>query len=168
MTTSCISDAIKELDGEAKAAGITVLNELAIDPGVDHLYSIKTFDEVYAKGREIGEFYSYCGGLPALGYAANNPLSLKFPWSPRGTLLSQRNSARFLSNGSIVDISSAELLVKARQYYVKDSYDFVAYPNRGSVPFRGLYNIPKAHTVIRGSLRYKDNPVFEQAWPHLG
>lgn len=57
---------------------------------------------------------------------------------------------------------------KAEPYYVMDGYDFVAYPNRDSVPFREFYKIPEAHTVIRGSLRYKGNPAFVQALANLG
>lgn len=167
VTTSYVSDAIRELDNEAKAIGITVLNEVGVDPGVDHLYAIKKIDEVHTKGGKVHEFYSYCGGLPAPD-CSDNPLGFKFSWSPRGALLSQRNSARFLLNGDIIEISSKDLMAKARPYYVMDGYDFVAYPNRNSVPFREFYNIPEAHTVIRGSLRYKGNPAFVQALANLG
>ncbi|KAF2189004.1 Saccharopine dehydrogenase [Zopfia rhizophila CBS 207.26] len=167
VTTSYTSDAIRELDEDAKKAGITVLNEVGVDPGVDHLYAIKKIDEVHAKGGKVLEFYSYCGGLPAPD-CADNPLGFKFSWSPRGALLSQRNSARFLKNGSVEEISSEELMATAAPYYVMEGYDFVAYPNRNSVPFQSFYRIPEAHTVIRGSLRYKGNPAFVQALANLG
>ena len=167
VTTSYVSDAIRELDNEAKTNGITILNEVGVDPGVDHLYAIKKIDEVHSKGGKIREFYSYCGGLPAPD-CADNPLGFKFSWSPRGALLSQRNSARFLLHGEIIEISSADLMASAKPYYVMDGYDFVAYPNRNSVSFREFYNIPEAHTVIRGSLRYEGNPEFVQALANLG
>lgn len=86
ITTSYVSPAIKELDAAAKEAGITVLNEVGVDPGVDHLYAIKKIHEVHARGGKFREFYSYCGGLPAPD-CANNPLGFKFSWSPRGALL---------------------------------------------------------------------------------
>ncbi len=130
-------------------------------------YAIKKIDEVHAKGGKVKEFYSYCGGLPA-PECADNPLGFKFSWSPRGALLSQRNSARFLKDGKVVEISSADLMSKAEPYYVMNGYDFVAYPNRDSVPFREFYNIPEAQTVIRGSLRYNGNPAFVQALAELG
>jgi saccharopine dehydrogenase (NADP+, L-glutamate forming) len=167
VTTSYISDAIRELDDSVKEVGITVLNEVRVDPGVDHLYAIKKIDEVHAKGGKILEFYSYCGGLPA-PECADNPLGFKFSWSPRGALLSQRNSARFLKNGKIEEISSDALMATAAPYHVMDGYDFVAYPNRDSVPFRRFYGILEAHTVIRGSLRYKGNPAFVQALASIG
>jgi saccharopine dehydrogenase-like NADP-dependent oxidoreductase len=167
VTTSYVSPAIMELDAAAKKAGITVLNEVGVDPGVDHLYAIKKIDEVHAKGGKVLEFYSYCGGLPA-PECADNPLGFKFSWSPRGALLSQRNSATFLLNNEVVEISSKDLMATSKPYHVMDGYDFVAYPNRNSVPFREFYNIPEAHTVLRGSLRYKGNPAFVQALADLG
>ncbi len=142
VTTSYISPAIKELDAAAKEAGITILNEVGVDPGVDHLYAIKTIDEIHAKGGEVREFYSYCGGLPAPD-CADNPLGFKFSWSPRGALLSQRNSATFLNYGKIIEISSEELMAIAKAYYVKEGYDFVAYPYRNSVPFRESMTSPR-------------------------
>jgi len=167
VTTSYVSPAIRDLDQAAKDAGITVLNEVGVDPGVDHLYAIKTIDEVHAKGGKVREFYSFCGGLPA-PECAGNPLGFKFSWSPRGAFLSQRNSATFLKEGKVVEISSEDLMATAKPYHVKDGYSFVAYPNRDSVPFRKFYNIPEAHTVVRGSLRYEGNPAFVQALANLG
>jgi len=159
VTTSYVSDAMRELDEDAKRAGITVLNEVGVDPGVDHLYAIKKIDEVHVKGGKVREFYSYCGGLHAPD-CVDNPLGFKFSWSPRGALLSQRNSARYLKNGSVEETSSENLMATAAPYYVMDGYDFVAYLNRNSIPFREFYNILEAYTVIRGSLRYKGNPAF--------
>ena len=168
VTTSYVSEAIRAFNPAAKDAGITILNEVGVDPGVDHLYAIKKINEVHAKGGKIREFYSYCGGLPAPDRAHDNPLGFKFSWSPRGALLSQRNSARFLQDGEVVEISSADLMATAKPYCVMDGYDFVAYPNRDSVPFREFYNIPEARTVVRGSLRYGGNPAFIQALATLG
>ena len=167
ITTSYASDAVQALDQAAREAGITILTEVGVDPGIDHVYAVKKIDEVHVRGGKIREFYSYCGGLPA-PECADNPLGFKFSWSPRGALLSQRNSARFLQHGEIVETSSADLMSTAKDYYVKDGYDFVAYPNRDSVHFRDFYNIPEAHTVVRGSLRYRGNPVFVQALANLG
>ncbi|OHW97055.1 saccharopine dehydrogenase [Colletotrichum incanum] len=165
VTTSYVSPAIRELEDEAQAAGITVLNEVGVDPGVDHLYAIKTIDEVHNKGGK--EFHSYCGGLPA-PECADNPLHFKFSWSPRGALLSQFNSASYLRDGKVVEISNQDLMTQAEPYHVADGYSFVAYPNRNSVPFQEFYNIPEAETVVRGSLRYEGNPSFVAALIKLG
>ncbi|KAF4341307.1 saccharopine dehydrogenase [Fusarium beomiforme] len=167
VTTSYVSPAIHELEEQAKDAGITVLNEVGVDPGIDHLYAIKTIGEVHDKGGKILEFHSYCGGLPA-PEASDNPLRFKFSWSPRGALLSQQNSATFLKDGKVVEISSKDLMIKAVPYHVLDGYSFLAYPNRASVPFRQAYGIPEAHTVIRGSLRYEGNPALVKTLIDLG
>jgi saccharopine dehydrogenase-like NADP-dependent oxidoreductase len=167
VTTSYVAPAMRELDAAAKEAGIVVLNEVGVDPGVDHLYAIKTIDEVHAKGGKVKEFYSYCGGLPALD-CADNPLKFKFSWSPRGALLAQNNSAIFLYKGEQVEIPGRDLMAFSKPYFIKDGYSFVAYPNRNSVPFREFYNIPEADTIIRGTLRYDGNPSFYQALVKLG
>ncbi|KAK3292123.1 saccharopine dehydrogenase [Chaetomium fimeti] len=167
VTTSYVSPAMRELDAAAKEAGITILNEVGVDPGVDHLYAIKTIGEVHAKGGQVLEFYSYCGGLCA-PEAVDNPLKFKFSWSPRGALLSQYNSATFYDKGEVVHIPNTGLMAKAVPYHVLDGYSFLAYPNRDSTPFREFYNIPEAHTVIRGSLRYEGNPALVRALIDLG
>ncbi|KAL2689033.1 hypothetical protein Neosp_003084 [[Neocosmospora] mangrovei] len=77
VTTSYVSPAMRELDDAAKEAGITVLNEVGIDPGVDHLYAIKTIGEVHDKGGKVKEFNSYCGGLPAPEASKNTALRFK-------------------------------------------------------------------------------------------
>ncbi|KAF9761494.1 hypothetical protein IL306_003790 [Fusarium sp. DS 682] len=144
VTTSYVSPAIRELEDQAKEAGITVLNEVGVDPGIDHLYAIKTIGEVHEKGGNILEFYSYCGGLPA-PEASDNPLRFK-----------------------VVEISSKYLMTKAVPYHVLDGYSFLAYPNRDSVLFQQAYGIPEAHTVIRGSLRYEGNPALVKTLIDLG
>ncbi|KAL8652648.1 MAG: hypothetical protein Q9210_002558 [Variospora velana] len=152
VTTSYVSDVMRELDVPAKEAGVVVLNEVGVDPGVDHLYAVKKIGDVHAQGGLIKEFYSYCGGLPAPEHA-ENPLGFKFSWSPRGALLSQVNSAHFLSGGKKIEISNKDLM---------------AYPNRNSLPFQDYYDIPEAKTVIRGSLRYEGNPALVKALIDLG
>ncbi|KIW34025.1 uncharacterized protein PV07_00827 [Cladophialophora immunda] len=167
VTTSYTSPAMRELETDIKNAGITVLNEVGVDPGVDHLYAIKMISEVHSKGGKIREFHSYCGGL-AMPEVSNNPLRFKFSWSPRGALLSQYNPAIFLQNNKVVEISRDDLMDHAQPRFVGEGYSFVAYPNRDSTPFRDFYGIPEAHTVVRGSLRYEGNPELFRALVKLG
>ncbi|KAH9850886.1 saccharopine dehydrogenase [Lenzites betulinus] len=167
VTTSYISPGIRELEEEIKKAGIVVMNEIGLDPGVDHLYAIKTIDEVHAKGGKIKEFHSYCGGLPA-PECSDNPLGYKFSWSPRGGLLALLNNASYLAGGQQVDVPGKDLMSVAKPYYITPAFAFVAYPNRDSVPFREYYNIPEAEHVIRGTLRYQGFPEFVKALVALG
>ncbi|KAF9001025.1 Saccharopine dehydrogenase-domain-containing protein [Cyathus striatus] len=97
VTMSYVSPTMRELDEEAKKAGIVVINEIGLDPGFDHLYVVKAIDEAHAK-RGIKKFLSYCGGLPA-SECAGYPLGYKFSWSSRGVLLALLNSAAYLSEG---------------------------------------------------------------------
>ncbi|KII84993.1 hypothetical protein PLICRDRAFT_116968 [Plicaturopsis crispa FD-325 SS-3] len=162
VTTSYVSPAMRELDAAAKEAGIIVLNEVGLDPGIDHLYAVKTISEVHEKGGKIKEFHSYCGGLPA-PECSNNPLGYKFSWSSRGVLLALLNSGSYLSGGKRLDIPGAELMGYAQPYFISPAFAFVAYPNRDSVPFREFYAIPEAETVVRGTLRYQGFPEFIKA-----
>lgn len=167
VTTSYVSPAMKELEADAKKAGIVVMNEIGLDPGIDHLYAVKVFDEVHEKGGKIDTFISYCGGLPA-PEAADNPLGYKFSWSSRGVLLALRNTAKFYKDNKAVEVSGPELMAAAQPYYISPAFAFVAYPNRDSTPFREFYNIPEAQNVIRGTLRYQGFPEFIGALVKIG
>ncbi|KAI6102285.1 Saccharopine dehydrogenase-domain-containing protein [Pisolithus croceorrhizus] len=167
VTTSYVSPAMRELDEEAKRAGIVVMNEIGLDPGIDHLYAVKTISEVHEKGGKIKQFLSYCGGLPA-PECSGNPLGYKFSWSSRGVLLALLNSASYLSEGKQVDIAGSDLMGYAKPYFISPAFAFVAYPNRNSVPFREFYDIPEAETIVRGTLRYQGFPEFIKALVDLG
>ncbi|KIY66865.1 saccharopine dehydrogenase [Cylindrobasidium torrendii FP15055 ss-10] len=167
VTTSYISPAIRELEAEVKAAGITVMNEIGLDPGIDHLYAVKTIDEVHEKGGKIKQFLSYCGGLPA-PECSGNPLGYKFSWSSRGVLLALLNSASYYSAGQDLNIDGKDLMAYAKPYFITPAFAFVAYPNRDSKPFREFYNIPEAETVVRGTLRYQGFPEFIKSLVDLG
>ncbi|KAI0025407.1 hypothetical protein F4780DRAFT_327067 [Xylariomycetidae sp. FL0641] len=156
-----------ELDQQCKDAGITVMNEIGLDPGIDHLYAVKTIDEVHKAGGKIISFLSYCGGLPA-PEASGNPLGYKFSWSPRGVLLALRNAAKFYQDGKVVDIAGPDLMATAKPYHIYPGFAFVAYPNRDSTPYKERYNIPEAQTIIRGTLRYAGFPEFVKVLVDIG
>lgn len=167
VTTSYVSDAMKELEPEVKKAGIVVMNEIGLDPGIDHLYAVKTIDDVHKAGGKINSFISYCGGLPAPS-AADNPLGYKFSWSSRGVLLALLNSAKLYRDGELVEVNGKDLMNHAKPYYINPAFAFVAYPNRDSTGFREKYKIPEAQTVIRGTLRYAGFPQFIACLVKLG
>jgi len=156
-----------ELDAEAKEAGITVMNEIGLDPGIDHLYAVKTIEEVHNQGGKIISFLSYCGGLPS-PEDSGNPLGYKFSWSSRGVLLALRNQAKYYKDGKVVDIPGKELMGTAKPYFIYPGYAFVAYPNRDSTPYKERYNIPEAQTIIRGTLRYQGFPEFVRVLVDMG
>jgi saccharopine dehydrogenase (NADP+, L-glutamate forming) len=167
VTTSYVSPAMLELEKEAKEAGITVMNEIGLDPGIDHLYAVKTIEEVHKAGGKITSFLSYCGGLPA-PEASDNPLGYKFSWSSRGVLLALGNTAKFYKNGKVEEISGKELMRSAKPYFIYPGFAFVAYANRDSTPYKERYNIPEAQTIIRGTLRYQGFPEFIRVLVDIG
>ncbi|CCE81594.1 Piso0_002255 [Millerozyma farinosa CBS 7064] len=167
VTTSYINPQLKELEPQIKEAGITVMNEIGLDPGIDHLYAVKTIEEVHSQNGKIKSFLSYCGGLPA-PEDSDNPLGYKFSWSARGVLLALRNAAKFWKDGKIGEIKSEDLMSSAKPYFIYPGFAFVAYPNRDSTIFKELYNIPEADTVIRGTLRYQGFPEFVKVLVDLG
>lgn len=156
-----------ELDAQAKEAGITVFNEIGVDPGVDHLWAVKTIDEVHKAGGKIKSFKSFCGGLPA-PEASDNPLGYKFSWSSRGVLLALRNTATFYQDNKEVTYSGPDLMESAKPYFIYPGFAFVAYGNRDSTPYRERYNIPEAETLIRGTLRYQGFPQFIKVLVDIG
>jgi saccharopine dehydrogenase (NADP+, L-glutamate forming) len=152
VTTSYVSEEMKGLDEDAKNAGVLILNEIGLDPGIDHMEAMRIIHEVEAKGGTITSFTSYCGGLPA-PEANTNPFGYKFSWSPIGVLLAGKNSARYIKNGAIVDIPSAELFDNYLIWPIEGLGDFEGYPNRDSVPYVDLYGIQSTKTMLRGTLR---------------
>jgi saccharopine dehydrogenase-like NADP-dependent oxidoreductase len=151
-TTSYVSDDMKKLDDEAKSKNLLFLNEIGVDPGIDHMSAMKIIDEVYENGGKVVHFYSYCGGLPA-PEDNDNPFGYKFSWSPKGVVLASRNSAQFLENGKIVAIEGKNLFLNYRIEEIKGLGKFEVYPNRNSLPYKDLYNLKDAQTVMRGTYR---------------
>jgi len=153
VTASYVSPAMRALDARAKERGVLLLNELGLDPGIDHMEAMRVIHEVHEDGGGVLGFTSYCGGLPA-PEANTNPFGYKFSWSPRGVLLASKNSAKFLKDGRIVTVPSEDLFARPEIIGVPGLGDFEGYPNRDSVVYREAYGIPEAQTVFRGTLRY--------------
>ena len=153
VTTSYVSDAMRELHKEAKKAGVLFLNECGLDPGIDHMSAMKIIHEIQNKGGRVASFTSFCGGLPA-PEANTNPFGYKFSWSPRGVLLAGKNSAHFIENGKEVFIEAKDLFASYRMMKIDGVGEFEAYPNRDSVPYKDLYGIEDTDTILRGTLRY--------------
>lgn len=153
VTASYVSPAMRELDAEAGRRDLLFLNELGLDPGIDHMEAMRIIDSVRAGGGRVRGFVSYCGGLPA-PEANTNPFGYKFSWSPRGVLLASRSSARFLKDGREVTIPAEDLFKDLARVSVPGAGEFEGYPNRDSVQYREIYGIPDADTVLRGTLRH--------------
>ncbi|MGD1009937.1 MAG: saccharopine dehydrogenase C-terminal domain-containing protein [Candidatus Aminicenantales bacterium] len=153
VTASYASPAMRELDGRAREKGVIVLNELGLDPGIDHMEAMRIIHEVHGEGGRVLGFTSYCGGLPA-PEANTNPFGYKFSWSPRGVLLASKNSAKYLKDGKVVIVPAEKLFESPETVRLRGLGEFEGYPNRDSVSYRETYGIPEAGNVMRGTLRY--------------
>jgi len=152
-TTSYVSEDMKALDEQVKKKGLLFLNEVGVDPGIDHMSAMSIIDHVHEQEGKIVDFYSFCGGLPAPDNN-DNPFGYKFSWSPKGVLLASRNSAKFLEHGKIVEIDGKNLFSNYRVEEVDNLGKFEVYPNRDSMPYRDIYGLNEAETVMRGTYRY--------------
>ena len=155
-TASYVSDEMMTLDEVAKEAGVIMINECGVDPGLDHMSAQRVIDEVHQKGGKIIDFFSICGGLPA-PQDNNNPLGYKLSWSPRGVLLASRNSAVFLEGGEEKKLEGVELYQPGgfRPDFVEGVGDLEWYPNRDSCKYVGIYGVEECKSLIRGTYRYK-------------
>lgn len=153
ITTSYVSEAMENLDKDAKQAGIILLNEVGLDPGLDHMEAMRIIHEVKRENGNILKFTSFCGGLPA-PEANTNPFGYKFSWSPRGVLLASKSSARYLSDEKEIFVSSENLFDDCSIISIKGLGEFEGYPNRNSLPYIEIYGIPETKTMFRGTLRY--------------
>jgi saccharopine dehydrogenase (NADP+, L-glutamate forming) len=155
VTTSYVKEPMAQLDQAAKEAGVILLNEIGVDPGIDHMTAMKVIHRVQHDGGEITGFTSWCGGLPA-PEANTNPFGYKFSWSPRGVLLAGKNSAHYLKDGRDVVVPGEQLFDHYWSVPVEVEgkvTDFEGYPNRDSLPYMQTYGITTTRTMFRGTLR---------------
>ncbi|MBL7135141.1 MAG: saccharopine dehydrogenase NADP-binding domain-containing protein [Candidatus Marinimicrobia bacterium] len=152
VTTSYISAPMKILDENARKANVLILNEIGVDPGIDHMSAMRIIHKVENSGGKVVSFRSYCGGLPA-PEANTNPFGYKFSWSPRGVLMAGRNDAKYLENGKVIEIPGKELFKHHWPLEIEDEGLFETYPNRDSIPYIETYGLKYAHTMFRGTIR---------------
>jgi saccharopine dehydrogenase-like NADP-dependent oxidoreductase len=152
VTTSYVSNEMKELNKKAKDAGILILNECGLDPGIDHMSAMKIIHRVEDNGGKILSFRSTTGALPS-HETNNNPFGYKFSWAPRGVLLASKNPSEWLQDGKKVSYPGEQLFENYTIQDVPGVGSFENYPNRNSVPYKSIYGLKDAHTVYRGTFR---------------
>jgi len=168
VTASYVSPEMQALDSEARAAGVLIINEVGLDPGIDHMSAMKMIDEVKASGSRVVSFSSLCGGLPAPEAVGSSPLGYKFSWSPKGVLLAARNAARWRQDGQIREVPGDALLAHSKPLTLNNAFALDVLPNRDSTAFAELYGLPEAPTFFRGTLRYRGFCERMLALAHLG
>lgn len=159
-TASYVSKEMKELDNKAKAAGVVLMNEIGLDPGIDHASAMQIIDKIHADGGELTSFKSYCGGLVA-PESNDNPWGYKFSWNPRNVVLAGQGTAAWIESGKCKYIPYNRLFTQIEQIEVGGVGVFDGYANRDSLSYRKLYNIEGIPTMLRGTLR---NKGYCSAW----
>lgn len=167
LTASYAGEQMQALDSAAQAAGISILCELGLDPGLDHMEALRIVHDIESGDGRILGFTSFCGGLPA-PEANSNPLGYKFSWSPMGVLLASKNTARYLKDGREIQVVPQNLFRDPSRIQIPGMGDFDGYPNRDSLPYKEIYSIPEAQTMLRGTLRYRGWCDFMLAASRLG
>lgn len=152
VTTSYVKPEMKALDPAVKKAGLIFLNEIGLDPGIDHMSAMRVIDQIKAQGGNLTTFVSYCGGLPA-PEANTNPFGYKFSWSPRGVVMAGKNPAHYLWDGREISIPGEELFKNFWPVEIEGLGTFEGYPNRDSMPYMETYGIEPTQTMFRGTLR---------------
>tara|TARA_B100000902_G_scaffold164152_1_gene159186 strand:+ start:53 stop:1375 length:1323 start_codon:yes stop_codon:yes gene_type:complete len=152
VTASYVSESMLDLDKEARNSGVILLNEVGLDPGLDHMSAMKIIDEIKNKGGDITSFKSFCGGLVHPDYD-NNPWNYKFTWNPRNVVLAGKGIAQYINKGKLKCIPYHKLFERIDIINFLDLGEFEAYPNRDSLSYRKSYGLENISTLLRGTLR---------------
>jgi saccharopine dehydrogenase-like NADP-dependent oxidoreductase len=160
VTASYVSEDIKELEEEARKNGVLLLNEMGVDPGIDHMSAMQVIDKIRDKGGELKAFESSTGGLVAPEYD-DNPWGYKFTWNPRNVVVAGQGVSQFLHKGSIKYIPYHKLFQRTEKISIQDVGDFEIYPNRDSLKYIDVYGLEGLETMFRGTMR---RPGYAEAW----
>ncbi len=161
VTASYVSDAMKELDAAAKENNLIFMNEIGLDPGVDHMSAMKVIDEIKDKGGKMLLFESFCGGLVA-PESDTNLWNYKFTWAPRNVVLAgQGGVAKFIQEGAYKYIPYCNLFRRTEFLDVEGYGRFEGYSNRDSLKYRSVYGLDDVLTLYRGTIR---KVGFSKAW----
>jgi saccharopine dehydrogenase-like NADP-dependent oxidoreductase len=161
VTASYISDAMQELDAQAKENNLVFMNEIGLDPGLDHMSAMKIIDEIKENGGKMILFESFCGGLVA-PESDNNLWNYKFTWAPRNVVLAgQGGSAKFIQEGTYKYIPYHKLFRRTEFLEVEGFGRFEGYANRDSLKYRSVYGLDDVLTLYRGTIR---KVGFSKAW----
>ncbi len=153
ITPSYVPDALWAMDKDLKAAGLIVLNEMGLDPGIDHMSAMRIIDRIKKDGGEVTAFESYCGGLVA-PESDDNPWGYKFSWNPRNVILAgQGGAAKNIRGGTTKYIPYHKLFQQTTRVAIDGVGAFDGYANRDSLKYRSAYGIDAIPTLIRGTLR---------------
>lgn len=160
ITSSYISPEMKEMDAAVKAADLMFMCEMGLDPGIDHMTASQIIHSIQRVAASITSFESFCGGLIA-PESDNNPWHYKFTWNPKNVITAGQGGSSFLQNGKNVSIPYEKTFENNKKVKVDGYGTFSYYPNRDSLRYLDLYDVPEVNTFLRATLR---QPDFCKGW----
>ena len=163
VTASYVSKEMKALNQQAIDAGIIMMNEIGVDPGIDHLSAMRVIDKIRNDGGELQAFETFTGGLVA-PESDNNPWNYKFTWNPRNVVLAGQGVCKFIQNHRYKYIPYHKLFRRTEIIEIDGYGKFEGYANRDSLQYREIYNLENIPTMYRGTLR---RPGFCKAWHYF-
>lgn len=163
ITASYVSDALRALDADARARGLVFMNELGLDPGIDHMSAVQRIHHLHQQGGRITAFYSSTGGLVA-PESDDNPWHYKFSWNPRNVVLAGQGTAQYLEQGRLRFIPYHRIFEQYRLIQVPGMGEWEVYANRDSLQYRAAYHLQEAETLFRGTIRHRG---FCEGWNAL-
>jgi len=167
VSSSYISPEMRELHNLALKTGLCLVNEVGLDPGIDHLMA-HTLIEDYRNSKDQDDendisFFSYCGGIPKV----KNPFCYKFSWSPLGVLKALKSPSRSIKDFKEFDARRPWDAISTYTAPLPVPEEFEVYPNRDSLPFINQYHFNNNWRIkefVRGTLRLKG---WENAWSEI-
>ena len=163
ITSSYVSPEIKAMDQAVKESGLMFMCEMGLDPGIDHMTANQIIHSTQRVAAYITSFKSYCGGLIA-PESDDNPWHYKFSWNPRNIITAGLDGAKYLLNGKHVDVPYEQIFDNSKKIKVDGLGSLAYYPNRDSLRYLELYDVPEIKTFLRATLRHPD---FCKGWHAL-
>jgi len=163
VTASYVSKQVFRLGDEARQRALVFMNELGLDPGIDHMSAMQRIHKIQEAGGKITAFYSYTGGLVA-PESDDNPWHYKFSWNPRNVVLAGQGTAQFLEDNKLKYIPYRRLFRQYRTIDIPDMGKWEVYANRDSLMYKDAYGLQNIKTLFRGTIRHQG---FCDAWNAL-
>ena len=167
LTASYEDPKVRALDADAHKKNVLILNEMGLDPGIDHMVAMSMIQRVRTRGGVVTSLRSYGGGLPA-PEAKTNPLRYAITWNPRNVLMAGEDGALYKEDGKIKLLPFHQVFQRTWTVDIEPLGTFEVYPNRDSLAYEAELGLGNESTIIRGTLRY---PGWSETWQqivHLG
>lgn len=160
VTASYISKEMKELKGKVKKENLIFLNEMGLDPGIDHMDAVRLITKIKSEGGKIISFKSFGSGL-ITPESKQNPWKYKFTWSPVNVVLAGQHGAKYIEDSNLKMVPYGRIFMDPKKIKVPDLGEFEAYPNRDSLHYQEIYGLKDIPNFYRATLR---NIGYSKAW----